>query len=241
MSIFDSNKTYGIFDSPLNKKRISELERENIETILFPTITTNEIEIDNAIAQDLIQIDWLIFTDVYTVEYFVSSLEKLGVDLFDLDHLRVLAYGEAVADRLRFSQLHTDVIPSSIKPSDVFEALKNYVLDETGFEYVSFFILSEQNLYPTEFSNYLEDLDSFVSGVAVYSIEIADETAIPKLKALLKGGAIDEFIFSSHYDVLNLAQLFQTENLSELLEGIKITATDNLTLQSLQEFRLIEK
>lgn len=232
MSGYSKDKTYAIFDSPLNKKRIAEIE----QAVIFPTITINEIENDKSILQNLDEFDWLIFPDVYTVEYFVTALEQLGIDLYELDNLRVLAYGESVADRLRFSQLHADVIPSTIKTSDVFQSLKEYVFDEDEFSDLRFLILKEQNIeieLPRELPNAIE--------LPIYSIEIDDETEIPKLKALLKGGAIDEFIFSSHYDVLNLAQLFQTENLAELLYGITLTATDNLTLQSLQEFRLIEK
>lgn len=230
MPDFSKEKTYALFDSPLNKKRLAEIE----QAVVFPTITTRETENDTSLLQNLGEFDWLIFPDIYTVEYFVNALEKLGVDLYELDALRVLAYGEAVSDRLRFSQLHADVIPSTIKTSDVLQALKDYLFDE--FEELRFLVLKEQSAkieIVQELSNTTE--------LSVYSVEIADETAIPKLKALLKGGAIDDFIFSSHFDVLNLAQMFQTENLAELLEGITLTATDNLTLQSLQEFRLIEK
>lgn len=232
MSGYSKDKTYAIFDSPLNKKRITEIE----QAVIFPTITNTEIDNDKSILQNLHDFDWLIFPDVYTVEYFVTALEQLEIDLYELDVLRVLAYGESVADRLRFSQLHADVIPSTIKTSDVLQSLKEYVFDDDEFANLRFLLLKEKNAeieLVSELSNVIE--------LPIYSVEIADETAIPKLKALLKGGAIDEFIFSSHYDVLNLAQLFQTENLSELLEGITLTATDNLTLQSLQEFRLIEK
>lgn len=232
MSKFDKEKTYALFDSPLNKKRIGEIE----QAVIFPTITTLEIESDDSILQNLSEFDWLIFPDVHAVEYFVNRLEKLNIDLYELDALRVLAYGEAVADRLRFSQLHADVIPSTIKTSDVLQSLKDYVFDEAEFANLRFLILKEQNAeidLAKELANVIE--------LPIYSVEFADETQLAKLKALLKGGAIDEFIFSSHYDVLNLAQLFQTENLAELLEGITLTATDNLTLQSLQEFRLVEK
>lgn len=227
MSGFDKDKTYALFDSPHNKKRITQIA----QTVIFPTITTCETENDKSLLLNLEDFDWLIFSDVYTVEYFVNSLEKLGVDLYDLDNLSVLAFGEAVADRLRFSQLHADVIPSTIKTSDVLQSLKDYVFDE--LEDLRFLVLKESKA-KIELAEKLQN----ATQLPIYSFEIEDAATIPKLKALLKGGAIDEFIFSSHFDVLNLGQIFQTENLAELLEGITLTATDNLTLQSLQEFRL---
>lgn len=236
MSEFSQDKTYALFASPLNQKRLSQLQSLDIETIIFPAITTNENNHSTVVLQTLNEFDWLIFPDVYTVEFFLNSLESLGVDLFELDSLRVLAFGEAVADRLRFSQIHADVIPSTVKTSDVLQSIKDYIFDEDEFAEQRFLVLKKKNAE----IELIKELPN-VSEVEIYEVEIKDETAIPKLKALLKGGAIDEFIFSSHYDVLNLAQLFQTENLADLLEGIILTATDSLTLQSLQEFRLIEK
>lgn len=236
MSEFSQEKTYALFASPLNQKRLSQLQKLEIETIIFPTIAVTESNYSTRILQSLSEFDWLIFPDVYAVEFFVNSLEKLDIDLFELDSLRVLAYGEAVADRLRFSQLHADVIPPTVKTSDVLQSLKDYIFDEDEFDGQKFLVLKKKN---SEI-DLVKELPN-VSEIEIYEVEIKDESEIPKLKALLKGGAIDEFIFSSHYDVLNLAQLFQTENLADLLKGITLTATDNLTLQSLQEFRLIEK
>lgn len=240
MTVYKKDKTYALFSSPLNKKRISDFLAEEIETVVFPTITTQTTDSGSSKLESLDNFDWLIFPDVYTVEYFVNALEKLEVDLYELDNLRVLAFGEAVVDRLRFSQLHADVIPSTMKTSDVLQAIKDYIFDEDEFADLSFLVLKEKNSN-IELVEELTRLNSNLTELPIYSVEIEDETALPKLKALLKGGAIDEFIFSTHYDVLNLAQLFQTENLAELLEGIKLTATDNLTLQSLQEFRLVER
>lgn len=229
-------KTYALFATPFNNKIIADLSSQNIETVIFPTITTDEVEDSASVLANLAEFDWLVFPDVYAVEYFVNELEKNGVDLFELDALRVLAFGEAVSDRLRFAQLHADVIPSTIRTSDILQSLKDYVFED--FSELKFLVLQEQNA-KLEIISELHKLNSTVTKLPIYSANIADETQIPKLKALLKGGAIDEFIFSTHLDVLNLAQIFQAENLADILEGMTLTPTDGLTLQSLKEFRLI--
>lgn len=238
MSNFSKDKTYALFASPSNKKLIAELSSQNIGTVIFPTITTQEINDDISVIEKLSDFDWLVFPDVYTVEYFVKALEKHNIDLFELDDLRVCAFGEAVSDRLRFSQLHADILPLTIKTSDILQSLKDYIFDEAEFENLRFLILKKQES-EIEIVGELLKAGSGVTEQPVYSIMIEDENEIPKLKALIKGGAIDEFIFSTHLDVLNLAQLFQTENLADLLEGITLTATDKSTSQSLYEFRLL--
>jgi uroporphyrinogen-III synthase len=240
MSKFSTDKTYALFESVNNKKILAELFAQNIETVIFPTITTNEFISDETetLLKNLGNFDWLIFPDVYTAEYFIENSSKNEVDLFELDSLRVCAYGEAVSDRLRFSQLHADVIPPTIKTLDVLQAIKEYVFDEDEFENLRFLILKENdaNLKLTE---ELESLKAFVIELPVYTFEVAEKSEIPRLKALLKGGAIDEFIFSSHLDVINLAQFFPTENLTDLLKDINLTAINDSALKSLQEFRLL--
>ena len=97
--------------------------------------------------------------------------------------------------------------------------------------------MKEEKSQP-EIAEELKRLNSTVTELGIYFAKVEDENEIPKLKALLKGGAIDEFIFSTHFDVLNLAQMFQAENLKDILDDVTLTAIDNLTLQSLKEFRL---
>jgi uroporphyrinogen-III synthase len=240
MPEFSRDKTYALFRSPLNKRTISELSVRKIEMIIFPQIITTELENTGSFSLLPDEFDWLVFPDVYAVEYFVGALEKAGIDLFELDAVRVLAYGEAVSDRLRFSQIHADVIPPTVKTPDVLRALKDYIFGDDDFEQLRFLILHEKTA-EIELAGELRELGAAVTNFPVYSAIISDPAEIPRLKALLKGGAIDEFIFSSYTDVLNLAQMFQTENLTELLEGITLTAADNATRQSLLEFRLREK
>ncbi|MBX7170130.1 MAG: uroporphyrinogen-III synthase [Pyrinomonadaceae bacterium] len=235
MQNFSAEKTYALFANPFNKKTISDLAEKNVETVIFPGIMTEEIEFEATIIESLSNFDWLVFTDVYTVEYFVNALEKKGIELFELDALRVLAFGESVADRLRFSQLHADVIPSTVKTSDVLQSLQDYIFED--FSELKFLILKEEKSQP-EIAEELKRLNSTVTELGIYFAKVEDENEIPKLKALLKGGAIDEFIFSTHFDVLNLAQMFQAENLKDILDDVTLTAIDNLTLQSLKEFRL---
>ncbi len=241
MSNLSKDKTYGLFESNENKRLLADLNAQNIESIVFPAISTSELltQETETLLKNLNNFDWLVFPDVYAAEYFIENLTKFGIDLFELDSLRVCACGEAVADRLRFSQLHADVIPPTINTLDVLKSICDYVFDQAEFENLRFLIIHGKE-YASDLSDELESLKSFVMNLPVYSFEIADKSEIPKLKALLKGGAIDEFIFSSHFDVISLAQLFQTENLSDMLAGIRLTANNESSRKSLQEFRLID-
>lgn len=234
---FSAAKTYGLFDSAANRKTITELGKIGAEFVLFPNITAKIVE--NAELENILNdFDWLIFPDVYTVEFFLQKLEETGFEFYELDALRVCAYGESVSDRLRFAQLHADVITNSIKTLDVLQSLNDYIFDEAEFAALRFLILTEANS-KIEISDELKKLNSSVTERPIYQVEVENDTTFAKPKALLKGGAIDEFIFSSPFDAINLSHIFQTDSLAEVLAETKLTATDNQTLQTLEEFRLI--
>ena len=240
MSKFSNQKTYALFSNLANTKIISELQKIGAETILFPTVEPEPLSTEKTeiILTNLNEFDWLIFPDIYTVEFFLQKLKEYIVELFELDVLQVCAYGESVADRLRYSQLHADIITNSIKNAEVFQSLKDFIFDENEFANLRFLVLKEENT-KIEIVEELQKLKSEVVELPIYQTKPLETSKLTKLKTLLKGGAIDEFIFTSPSDVINLAHLFQTENLAEALSDVELSAVDNATKQALQEFRLI--
>ena len=74
-----------------------------------------------------------------------------------------------------------------------------------------------------------------VSKLPIYRIRLTEEAKIGKLKALLKGGAIDEFIFSAPTDFIALKYIFEAEPLARIFSEIKVSAVDGATLQIVRE------
>ena len=69
----------------------------------------------------------------------------------------------------------------------------------------------------------------------IYQARIKDKREVSKLKTLLAGGAIDEFIFSSPTDIIVLKYLFSVDEISEVFNEIKVSATDEVMFQMLKE------
>ena len=239
MHHYSADKTYALFLNPANRKIISDLELSGAKTVLLPTLETREIagRTDNP-PPLLKNFDWLIFTDIYTVEFFLQKLQEDGFDFFDLDEFRICAYGESVADRLRFVQLHSDIVPNRIKTSEVLQAIRDYFGEESNLKNTRFLILKEKKLL-SEIAKELKKIGAVAVEFPIYEITAENESEIAKLKSLLIGGAIDEFIFTSPFDVVNLAHLFPNENLPDILNEIRLTAVNKTVLQSLEEFRII--
>lgn len=235
MSDLPNQKTFAAFARPANRKIIEELEKQDAEIVLFPPIDAEEIEISQRF-ENLSDFDWLIFSDGRAVEFFLSAMEKREIDFFELDNLRVCAFGETTADALRFVQLHSDVISATASASEVFKVLRDY---EPEFSNLRFLIPKEldRNL---EIARYLTESGAAVTELPVYRALINPGYSLTKLKTFLLGGAIDEFVFTAPTDALDFSRLFPAEEISALLRGVKIKAIDAATLQTLREFGLTQ-
>jgi uroporphyrinogen-III synthase len=242
MAISSNEKTYALIANPANKKRASALNASGANVIQFPPIKTKKLILDEkstALFSELTDFDWLIFPDIFAVDYFLQTLEEHEIDLFELDAVRVCALGEAVSDRLRFASLHADVIPNSVESAVVLAALYGYVgeSDISGKNFLSIEVL----LAEKEIKNKLLEKGAIVTELAIYRVEITGAHENARLKALLKGGAIDEFVFSSPADLISLKKFAASESLAEILSETEISAVDEITFQSLKEHNLKPK
>jgi uroporphyrinogen-III synthase len=153
-------------------------------------------------------------------------LEINNFELFELDELRVCACGESISDKLRFQQLHADVIPQKSFVENVLQAIIDYE-NPNGLK----FLIAKKG---TKIAELLRE-----NGANVEEIETYKEKEIPnfaKLKSLLKGGAIDEFIFTSPEDVFSLQKY---ANIKEL--NIQTISTNEITFQTLLECGIVSK
>lgn len=231
-------KTYALFDTPPNQKLISVFFERGSKTILFPPIETEKIDLcfeSNALLENLTNFDWIIFPDVYTVDFFLQNLEERKIDLFDLDAVNVCVFGEAIADKLRFVQLHADVISDAHDCDEVFQTLSNYLNDK--LQNLKFILAKEISL-EYKIKNKLTNYGGAVDELAVYAANISHKSEVAKAKTLVKGGAIDEFVFSSDEDLIALRHYFANEAIANVLADVRISAFSQTIFQTLKENKL---
>lgn len=237
-----TEKTFAIFENSPNKKLINKLEADGNKVFKLPQISIEQIESEdisnNEYLSNLDYFDWVIFPDVFSVDVFLNCLEANKYNLFELDNLRVCAYGEAVSDRLRFVQLHADIITKNRNNSETFLEIENYLLGADQFQGLKMLIIKDLN-ESIKLEEFLKNAGSRTVVLNLYkSIEVENAA---KLKSLTIGGAFDEFIFSTPDDVFALAKIFYPTEIAEVLNDGKISATNEITLQTLVEFGLIPK
>lgn len=236
MSDLAAEKTFAVFDNPANKKIIRELETAGAKVFKFTPLEAEEIlpdEFSTEIIENLMRFDWLIFPDVLAVDFFLRILDANETDLFELDALRFCAFGEAVADQLRFVQLHTDVIPNGIDAEIVLSSLKDYI-GADGLGDLKF-LVPKENSQQIELVEKLKLEKAQVEELPVYQTKISDSSEVARLKTLLAGGAIDEFVFTAPTDFIHLRFVFGGKPLNEILSETKVSAVDGKLFQMLKE------
>jgi uroporphyrinogen III methyltransferase/synthase len=218
---------------------VNELAQYGAEVILCPTIQIRELEsydrLDDAI-EHLYGYDWLIFTSVNGVEHFFRRLEAREHNASDLDELKVCAIGEATAERLRDLQVHVDVIPEEFKAEGVFAALERFVGGREALARLNV-LIPRASVARDYLPKALEEAGARVDVVPAYRTSVPDNLDRGRVAAMLSGST-DCIAFTSSSTVRNLAQLFDTQDLSQALAGVVVACIGDITATTATDYGL---
>ncbi len=218
---------------------VAELEKYGAEVVVCPTIEIRELEsyerLDEAI-DHLYGYDWLIFTSVNGVDYFFRRLKARGRDSSDLDELKVCAIGEATAESLRDLHVHVDVVPDEFKAEGVFAALERFVGGSEALKNLNV-LIPRASVARDYLPKALEVAGARVDVVPAYRTSLPADLDRSRVAAMLSGSA-DCIAFTSSSTVRNLAQLFDTQDLSGALTGVVIACIGDITATTAAEYGL---
>ena len=215
------------------------LEQYGAKVIVCPTIEISDPDnyerLDEAI-DHLYGYDWLIFTSVNGVDFFLRRLAFHSKDVDELDELRLCAIGEATADRLRLRRIHVDVVPTEFKAEGVFSALTNFIGGREQLQGLNV-LLPRAAVARDYLPKALEDAGARVDVVTAYRTVVPENLDRGRLSAMLAGDA-DCIAFTSSSTVRNLALLFDTNDLSQILHGVTIACIGDITADTAAEYGL---
>ena len=217
----------------------TELERHGAKVMVCPTIEISDPEsyerLDEAI-DHLYGYDWLIFTSVNGVDFFLRRLAAKGKNVDELDELKTCAIGTATADRLRDAHIHVDIVPQEFKAEGVFTALTNYIGGSERLQGLNV-LLPRAAVARDYLPQALEEAGVRVDVVVAYRTVVPENLDRGRLSAMLAGDA-DCIAFTSSSTVKNLALLFDTNDLSKILDGVAIACIGDITTDTAKEFGL---
>lgn len=178
--------------------------------------------------------DWAVFCDERAVELLSEASEEHAFELARFEDPTVVAIGEAAADRLRFLELHSDVIPTRLDPGSVFEAIAGYAGGKGYLEGVS--VLAVASAVTARFpAKALQEAGSVVEIIAMADCRLNDPGSLPKTKALAVGGGFDAVYFGSARDVFDAELLAERFGVDLLWGEARALCGDDRTRASLAE------
>ncbi|HEV7395531.1 MAG TPA: uroporphyrinogen-III synthase [Pyrinomonadaceae bacterium] len=219
---------------------VTALESLGARVLLCPTIEITEPESYDALDEALDHLygyDWLIFTSANAVDYFLRRLEAKELEVSELDNLRVCAIGEATAEKLYDRHVHVDVVPEQSKAEGVFAALENYVGGREQLAGLNILIpraAVARDYLPVA----LETAGARVDVVTAYRTVQPSGVDRGRVSAVLAGGGADCIAFTSGSTVRNLAGIFDTSDLSDLLRGVAVAVIGDVTAETAANFGL---
>ena len=218
---------------------VAELESYGAKVIVCPTIEITDPEsfdrLDEAI-DHLYGYDWLIFTSANGVDYFLRRLKATNHQIHELDALRVCAIGDATAERLSTDHVHVDLIPAQFKAEGIFAALEQFIGGPEVFRGLNF-LIPRAAVARDYLPKALEAAGARVDVVTAYRTVVPDQLDRGRLAAMLAGGT-DCIAFTSSSTVRNLAKLFDTSDLSELLTNTAVACIGDITATTASEYGL---
>lgn len=215
------------------------LESYGAKVFICPTIEIREPDnydrLDEAL-DHLYGYDWLIFTSTNGVKFFLQRLANRGLNVSDLDEIRVCAIGQRTADKLHDAHVHVDLVPSQSTAEGVFAALSEFVGGHEHLHGLNILLPRAavgRDVLPKE----LEQAGARVDVVTAYQTVVPENFDRGRLSAMLAASG-DCIAFTSPSTVKNLGGLFDTHDLGPVLQGVTIACIGPITSAAAGEYGL---
>ncbi len=212
---------------------LKALYRLGAECIEFPTIRVMPPEswdaLDRAI-RGLENYQWLLFTSVNGVKYFLERLEALGKDVRDLRGLKIAAIGPRTAETWHRFGIKPDIIPDEYRAEVVVECFKKWSIKGTKI------LLPRASRAREVLSEELINMGAEIDVVPAYQTIKPDQDTRHLWDKMGKG-AIDMVAFTSSSTVINFLKMFNVDKqqLKKCMANVTVACIGPITAGTAQE------
>jgi uroporphyrinogen III methyltransferase/synthase len=205
-------------------ERVRELGGIPIE---FPTIEVippeSWTDADHCAAQMAVY-DWIIFTSVNGVRFFLDRLFALGRDIRDLKGPLVCAIGPKTAEALEVLKVKVDFVPSEYRAESILEGMKKEDLKGKRF------LIPRAKLARDVLPEELKKAGASVDVAEVYRT-IRPLGNAEEVKRLLRNKSISAITFTSSSTVSNFVDLVGKNEVRGLTDGVPIASIGPITAE----------
>ncbi len=210
----------------------AQLEELGARCIEFPTIAISPPDswgpLDSAV-RNIAEYDWVIFTSVNGVKYFMERLLAAGRDARDLKGISLAAIGPKTAEALESVMLHADLVPGEYRAEAILKALCERGVSGKRF------LVPRAKVAREILPEKLVELGAKVDVVPAY------QTILPQKDgacAPLSNCEIDCITFTSSSTVSNFFSLVSKEELAGCVDRIAVACIGPITAETAAQFGL---
>jgi len=206
------------------------LEALGAEVISCPTIEIKEPSSWEQLDRALIHLswyDWLAFTSVNGVEYFLGRMDALGHGRGELESHRICAVGRKTAERLESENIMVDLTPELFTAEDLArEFAERFGLHQRL--YGSRMLLPASRTTRDVIRPAMEKIGVYVEVVEAYQT-VAPAAKGENVARLLRDAGADYIVFTSPSTVANLAAILEADHLAPHLAGTRVACIGPVT------------
>lgn len=181
---------------PENKILQKKLEQYGAKIYMLPTIKIVKNILDKK-SQDVIKnieaFDWIIFTSVKGVDYFMQAVRKLNIDIEILANKKIAVVGPKTAEKIQEYNLRIDFMPTIYTT----EQLGKELQEISGRK----LLLARSNIASKQLVADLQHKGAFVTDIPIYkTISITTQDRV--FEDLVQKGVISYITFTSPSTVI---------------------------------------
>ncbi len=212
---------------------LEDLTRLGAECIEFPTIEVippaSWDPLDRAIDR-LENYQWVVFTSVNGVKYFLKRLQDTGRDIRDLKGLKIGAIGPKTAEVWHRLGIKPDLVPDEYRAEAIVECFRK--LGAEGMRFLLPRAAQAREVLPEG----LREMGAAVDVVQVYRTTTPDYDT-DRIKNLLDQGAIDMVTFTSSSTVTNFVDMFEgdQQRLKGWMDSVVVACIGPITAKTAEE------
>jgi uroporphyrinogen III methyltransferase/synthase len=206
------------------------LQQAGAEVVEFPTIQTVPPEsydgLDGALKR-LSSFDFVIFTSVNALDFFLDRLAFLGGSVSDLGGMKVIAVGPKTASAIEANGISPDIVPVEFKAEGVLAALEPFDISGKRFLYPR--AEAAREVIPEE----LRKRGAEVEVVVCYRT-VAPKVDPAYVRELFKDGGVTVLTFTSSSTVKNFMEV-AGGSVREYLKGVAVACIGPVTAKTCEE------
>jgi uroporphyrinogen III methyltransferase/synthase len=213
--------------------RLESLGAEPIEAPMIRVMPPDDYGALDAAVAAAGSYDWIIFTSVNGVDFFMRRLAAGSGDIRDLKGVKLVAVGPATAERLTGHGVKVDLQPAESRAEAIVQSLRG-MGEMTGKR----ILLPRADIAREVLPEELRKSGADVTEVTAYRTVLAEieREGDPDIYRMLLEKRVDVVTFTSASTVKNFVQIFGAEQAADLLNATTVASIGPVTAEAAEQY-----